>query len=80
MSDIRNRILTFLDDELGMDLDEVQPDTLLFSSGMIDSFSLVTLMTFLEENFGFRISPDDVTLDNLDSVERIEGFIGKSTE
>ncbi len=61
--------------ELGVDSEEVQPDTPLFSSGLIDSFSLVVLMTFIEKSGGVSISPADVTLENFDSVERILEFI-----
>ena len=46
----------------------------LFSSGIVDSFAPITLMTFLESQCGFRIGPMEVTLDNVDSVERILQF------
>jgi acyl carrier protein len=67
-------ILQFLEDELGVETDEIAGDTLLFSTGEIDSFALVTLMMFLETKGSFRINPADVTLDNLDSVDRIINF------
>ena len=46
----------------------------LFSSGIVDSFTPITLMTFLESQCGFRIGPMEVTLDNVDYVERILQF------
>lgn len=67
-------IYGFLEDDLGIDTADIEPDTLLFSSGIIDSFALVTLMMFLETQGGFRINPSDVNLDNLDSIDRILGF------
>lgn len=68
-------LLDFLDDELGVDLDEIEPDTALFSSGIVDSFALVTLMMHLERIGGFRINPSDVTLENLDSINSILAFV-----
>lgn len=68
---------TFLEDELGADLAEVDNDTLLFSSGIIDSFALVNMMMFLETEGGFRISPTEVNLENLDSIDRILAFSNK---
>lgn len=61
--------------ELGVDSEDVKADTPLFSSGLIDSFSLVVLMTFIEKSGGVSISPADVTLENFDSIERVLQFI-----
>ncbi|WP_050526594.1 acyl carrier protein [Pseudorhodobacter aquimaris] len=70
----------FLEDELGADLAEVENDSLLFSTGIIDSFALVNMMMFLETEGGFRISPADVNLENLDSIDRILAFVKRSKE
>jgi acyl carrier protein len=74
MSLDRDVLRQFLATELGLDLKKIADDTPLFSSGMIDSFSLVTLITFLEEKGGFSVDPGDVNLDNLDSIERILAY------
>lgn len=73
-----NVLLDFLENELGVDISEVNPDTPLFSSGLVDSFALVTLMMHLEKLGGFRINPTDVTLDNLDSIDRIIAFTARA--
>lgn len=65
----------FLTDELGVESDKVEPDTPLFSSGLVDSFSLVVLMTFIENSGEVSITPADVTLENFDSVNRVLAFI-----
>lgn len=75
MSVTKNDLLAFLEEEVGIDPDEIADDTALFSSGLVDSFALVTLMMHLEKLGGFRINPTDVTLDNLDSVERILKYV-----
>lgn len=71
----KQALYAFLGNEFGLDTNEVADDTLLFSSGMIDSFSLVSLITWLEEQYGFRMNPMDVNLDNLDSIQLICGFV-----
>ena len=68
-------LLQFIQDELGVDTSAVKADTPLFSQGVIDSFALVSLMTYVESGCGFRIRPDEVTLDNFDSIERILAFV-----
>lgn len=70
-------LIAFLQSDLGVDTSDIDESTLLFSSGLIDSFSLVSLITFLEQKCSFRMSPLDVNLDNLDSIERILGFVDR---
>jgi acyl carrier protein len=68
----------FLTEELGVEGDKIEPETLLFSSGLIDSFSLVVLMTFIENAGEVSIAPSDVTLDNFDSVERMLAYVERT--
>jgi acyl carrier protein len=73
----RDDLLTILETELGVDTADIADDTLLFSSGVVDSFALVTLISEVEKRAGIRIAPDDVTLDNLDSIDRILSFVAR---
>lgn len=74
MSLTRADLLEFLQTEL--DLDEpVEDETLLFSSALLDSFSMVTLVAFVEKRAGLRLTPGDVNLGNLDSIGRVLRFV-----
>ncbi len=64
----------FMQEELGIDTADVDSSSLLFTSGIVDSFSLVSLVTFIERQCGFTVQPDEVTLENLDSIQRIVDF------
>ena len=75
-----NSLREILEDDLGCDLEGVDSDTLLFSTGVVDSFALVTLMTRLEQQVGIRIGPADVTLENFDSINRILTFLARSKQ
>ena len=68
----------FLVEELALDASQIKPDTLLFSSGLVDSFALVTLMTHIENETGHMISPGDVKLENFDSLARIFDYLTRS--
>lgn len=72
------RLREFLEDDLGVDTADLEPDTLLFSSGIIDSFALVTLLTLLEAEGGIRINPVDVNLDNMDSMARMLAYVERA--
>lgn len=73
----RDLLVAFLEDDLGVETDGLPDDAPLFSSGIVDSFALVTLMMHLEKEGGFRINPADVTLDNLDTIERILAYCNR---
>lgn len=73
------QIVDFLGNELGVDTSAISDETPLFSSGLVDSFSLVRLMVFLENAGRFRINPTDVSLENMDSIARIMRFVAQAT-
>ncbi|MCA9663327.1 MAG: hypothetical protein KC486_33665 [Myxococcales bacterium] len=57
------------------DLGDIDEDTELFSSGLIDSFAMVELLVFLERHTGTKLGPEDIDLDNLDTIGRILKFV-----
>jgi len=71
-------LIDFLDGQLGIDIGGVQAGTPLFTSGLIDSFGLVSLITFVEQGSGVVVQPADVTLDNIDSIQRILAFVERA--
>ena len=50
---------------------QIDPDEALISSGMIDSFSLMDLALFVEDNFGVRIEDNELNADTFDSLEAL---------
>ncbi len=75
MSLTKDELLEFINKKLGVDTSGMDDSTLMFSTGMVDSFSLVSLITYIEKQAGFRMSPMDVNLENMDSVERILAYV-----
>ncbi|MGH1574839.1 acyl carrier protein [Methylobacterium sp. P31] len=70
-----NDLISFMQNDLAIDTGSIGEKTPLFSSGLIDSFSLVSLMTYLEQEAKISILPTDVTLDNFDSIEKILSYL-----
>jgi len=64
---IRNEYLDEEDAE-DMELDESTP---LISSGIVDSFSMVSLKRFLEKKYGIQIPDADATPETFDNVASI---------
>ena len=66
---------TYLGERMGLDKATLADETPLFSSNLLDSFSMVDLIMFIEKESAVRLDPTDVSLDNLDSIERILRFV-----
>jgi acyl carrier protein len=68
---IRNEYLDDDDDD-DIDLDENTP---LISSGIVDSFSMVSLKRFLETKYGISIPDEEATPEAFDTVSSIISLV-----
>jgi acyl carrier protein len=50
-------------------------DTVLLSSGLVDSFSLVDLAMFIEERFGARIHDTELNAQTFDTLGQLAGLV-----
>ena len=81
MDDIRDVVLEYVIDEyVEEDEMEVTYDTPLISSGLVDSFSMVSLKAFLEKRYGISIPDADATPEAFDTVNSIVGIVEKLTD
>lgn len=71
----KDELFAFICEDAGLDRDKVTEDTLLFSDGFIDSFTMTSLIAFIEDETGITIEQSAVTLENFDSVSRIMAFV-----
>jgi acyl carrier protein len=74
LASIKNFIRTELiyDDE--KDFDE---NTNLIERGIIDSMSLVRLISFIEENYEIQVQDEDIVPENFSSLNKISNFIAE---
>lgn len=56
---------------------ELKEDTSLIVSGYVDSTGMLEVIGFLESEYGIRISDQESTPENLESIGRIASFIGR---
>ena len=56
---------------------QLAPDEALISNGLIDSFSLVDLALFVEDNFGVRIEDTELNADTFDTLEQLTALIAE---
>ncbi len=53
----------------------IGPNEPLISGGIIDSFSLMDLALFVEDNFGVRIDDTELNADTFDSLTQLADLI-----
>lgn len=73
MSLTADDLIRYLHDELNIE-DEVDAETELFSTGILDSVAMMNIIGFVEEKAGVEVRPADVTLENFDTVQRIVDY------
>ncbi|HRM74635.1 MAG TPA: phosphopantetheine-binding protein [Paracoccus sp. (in: a-proteobacteria)] len=74
MSLIKDDLINYVQTELNAG-EDIAGDTELFSSGMLDSVSMVGLISYVEDKGGVHIQPGDVTLDNFDTIDAILEYV-----
>jgi len=53
-------------------------DASFLDEGIIDSTSVLELVMFLEETFGFPVKDQDIIPDNFDSINKLAAYIIRS--
>jgi acyl carrier protein len=75
-STIEERLAGFIQSEVSKDSRQaIHPATPLISSGLVDSFSLIRVLAFIEDEFGVVIPDEAATAEAMDSVELILGLM-----
>ena len=76
MSDLITKLSTFLaTDILKQPNRMISSDESLISSGLIDSFSLMDVALFVEDNFGVRIEDTELNADTFDNLTQLASLI-----
>ncbi len=73
---MEEKLIEFIKDEFLTDPDmEIDTHTKLISSGLIDSFSLVSLQTFIARTFGKKIPSPRITAESFDTIAQMMDII-----
>ncbi|MBC8064194.1 MAG: acyl carrier protein [Chlorobia bacterium] len=67
-------LIDFLRNELNVEA-PIDPGTLLFSTGLLDSVAMLNVIGFVEERAKIEVPASDVTLENFDTPERIATYV-----
>lgn len=75
---MEEKLIDFIRHEFLEDPDmELDANTKLISSGLVDSFSLVSLQAFIKKEFGKMIPAPRITAESFDTVAQMVQIIGQ---
>jgi 2-hydroxymuconate-semialdehyde hydrolase len=57
--------------------EEIDENTPLMSSGLIDSLSIVSLVAFIDKKFGVKIPDEKGTVENFETVTKIIDIVNQ---
>ncbi len=57
--------------------DRILDDESFFDSGILDSTGVLQLIDFLEETYEIQVANEEVTPENLDSIEKVTTYLSR---
>lgn len=73
--EIRNKLLDFITRSFMVEREDIDLDKSMIDEGIIDSFGLIEIATFMENEFQMKITEDKMIRANFGSVNKIVNFI-----
>ena len=76
---MREELRRFIIDNFlfGVEDSQFSDDDSFLEKGLIDSTGVLELVGFVEEQYGIRFQDDEITPENLDSVNKLIQFLNK---
>ena len=75
MCTINSRIRKFLEQDDEVEIDKISDTDTLFTSGLIDSYSLIELLSFMESEFSYVVDFEQLTIDDFDTIEALVNLV-----
>lgn len=75
--DARQALVAFISENYMVDEDEIPLDQSLIDEGIIDSFGLIEIASYLQTTHGIEIAEDELIRDNFGSVNKMIDFAAR---
>ena len=73
--DIKEEVLSFIKSLVQANKDSVTSASRVLSEQLVDSLAVIQLVGFIESKFNIKMEQADLTVDNLDSADRITNYL-----
>jgi acyl carrier protein len=76
-TDMRKKLKDFITETflIGSDVETINDSDSFMEKEIIDSTGVLELTSYLEEEFGITVEDNELTPDNLDSIDKLVNFI-----
>lgn len=78
MTSIEQQLRAFITENFFVEDPDLAGDVSLTRSGIIDSTGVMDILLFLEERFGVTVPDDEVTPENLDTLDNIVRYVASA--
>jgi acyl carrier protein len=80
-AEVKDRIREYILEEFAKSkgINQIADDEMLTANGILDSMGIFRLVAFLEDTFNVRVGDEEITNDNLESVDAIERLVTSKT-
>lgn len=77
MADIEQAIKDYIVKEFMFDKpgEPLRDDSALIQEGIIDSLGIFVLVAFIEKQFGIKVAPEDVVIENFATIAAIKSLV-----
>ena len=72
---IKEKIRKYVSDSAHSDKSNISDQSLIFEDGYFDSMGFITLITFIEDEFGVNVSDEDLVEEKFESIDAITDLI-----
>jgi len=72
-----DQLRNFISEITFNEVEKIKEDTLLFEEGIFDSLGFLSLISFLNEDFGIDVENDELSEENFESINAVAAFINK---
>lgn len=78
MDGFEARLVDLIAEESGLAPEVLKATPGLMSTGLLDSFALVTVISFVETQLGGEVPTADLTFDNFDTIASICSYVERA--
>ncbi len=71
------KLRNFISEITFSDIDKIKLETLIFEEGIFDSLGFLSLISYLDEEFGIEVANHELSEENFESIKAIAAFVEK---
>ncbi len=76
-----DKIITYIKTEISMEpMEDIDLEEDLLGNGIVDSLGMMKLVVFLENKFKVKIAPEDMTVENFNTVQSISEYLKRNLD